>query len=60
VHRKTSEGHEVDFIYKGSALNLQKWLAGAPALSELTITEHDLEAAFSDLYAKDVAEESHV
>lgn len=60
VHRKTSEGHEVDFIYKGSALNLQKWLAGAPALSELTITEHDLEAAFSDLYAKDAAEESHV
>lgn len=60
THRKTADGHEVDFIYKGSALNLQKWLASAPPLSELTITEHDLEAAFSDLYAKDAAEESHV
>lgn len=60
VHRKTAEGHELDFIYKGPALNLQKWLASTPPLTELTITEHDLEAAFSDLYAHDAAEESHV
>jgi ABC-2 type transport system ATP-binding protein len=60
THRKTAEGHEVDFVYKGSTLNLQKWLASAPPLNELTITEHDLEAAFSDLYVKDAAEESHV
>ncbi len=60
VHRKTTDGHEVDFIYKGPALNLQKWLASAPPLSELTITEHDLEAAFSDLYARGAVEEPHV
>lgn len=60
MHRKTADGHEVEFVYKGSALNLQRWLANAPPLSELTITEHDLEAAFSDLYAKDAVEESHV
>lgn len=59
-HRKTADGHEVDFIYKGPAVNLQKWLASAPPLIELTITEHDLEAAFSDLYVKDAVEESHV
>jgi len=59
-HRKTADGHEVDFIYKGPAVNLQKWLASAPPLVELTITEHDLEATFSDLYVKDVVEEPRV
>ena len=60
VHQKTAHGHELSFIYKGPAVQLQKWLAGAPPLLELAIVEHDLEAAFSDLYAKDAEEATHV
>lgn len=60
THQKTDQGHEVSFVYKGAAVNLQKWLASAPPLLEITITEHDIEAAFSDLYAKETMEESDV
>lgn len=60
THQKTAQGHEVSFIYKGPAVNLQKWLASAPPLLEVTIVEHDLEAAFSDLYIKDAEEAMHV
>lgn len=59
-HHKTDQGHEVSFVYKGAAVNLQKWLASAPPLLDVTITEHDLEAAFSDLYAKETTEVTHV
>lgn len=59
-HQKTASGHEISFLYKGPAVNLQKWLASAPPLLEVTIVEHDLEAAFSDLYAKDAEEAAHV
>jgi ABC-2 type transport system ATP-binding protein len=60
VHHKTAHGHELSFIYKGPAVDLQKWLASAPPLLEVEIVEHDLEAAFSDLYIKDAAEAAHV
>lgn len=60
THQKTSHGHELSFLYKGPAVNLQKWLASAPPLLEVTIVEHDLEAAFSDLYIKDAQEAAHV
>lgn len=59
-HRKTAEGHEVNFIYKGPTLDVQKWLASAPPLTDLTITEYSLEAAFSELYTKDAGEEPYV
>ncbi len=60
AHQKTDQGHELSFLYKGPAVNLQKWLASAPPLLEVTIIEHDLEAAFSDLYVKDAEEAAHV
>jgi ABC-2 type transport system ATP-binding protein len=60
AHQKTEQGHEVSFLYKGPAVHLQKWLASAPPLLDVTIVEHDLEAAFSDLYAKDAEEVVHV
>jgi ABC-2 type transport system ATP-binding protein len=60
AHQKTEQGHEVSFLYKGPAVHLQKWLASAPPLLDVTIVEHDLEAAFSDLYAKDAEEAVHV
>jgi ABC-2 type transport system ATP-binding protein len=60
THQKTEQGHEVSFLYKGPAVHLQKWLASAPPLLDVTIVEHDLEAAFSDLYAKDAEEAAHV
>lgn len=60
THHKTEQGHEVSFIYRGAAVNLQKWLASAPPLIDVTITEHDLEAAFSDLYIKEATEVAHV
>lgn len=60
THQKTPQGHQVSFVYKGPVVNLQKWLASTPPLLEVTIIEHDLEAAFSDLYAKDAEEAAHV
>jgi ABC-2 type transport system ATP-binding protein len=59
-HQKTEQGHELSFLYKGPAVNLQKWMASAPPFLEITIVEHDLEAAFSDLYIKDAEEATHV
>lgn len=60
THQKTDQGHETNFVYKGPAVNLQKWLASAPPLLDVTIAEHDLEAAFSDLYIKETKEVTHV
>lgn len=60
THKKTDQGHEVSFVYKGAAVNLQKWLASAPPLLDVAITEHDLEAAFSDLYIKETTGVTHV
>ena len=56
TQQKVGDEYETSFVYKGSSVELQKWLASAPPLSDFSVTEHDLEAAFSDLYAKDAVE----
>lgn len=47
---KTSSSHVLQFIYKGSATNIQEWLQSVKHLSDVTIGDHRAEAAFDDLY----------
>jgi len=51
-HQKTTNGYELSFIYKDSPIKLQQWLTSLPQLSDFTVEDHDIESAFSDLYAK--------
>lgn len=55
-HRKTTNGYELSFIFKDTPIKLQKWLVGLPHLIDFTIEDHDIESAFSDLYAKNKEE----
>lgn len=58
-HHQVAEGWELNFLYKGPAAKLQQWLSGVPGLLDITITEHDLESAFNDLYMTDAQEVDH-
>lgn len=53
---KTSEGFELSFIYKAKPVLLQQWLGGVGQLVDLTIADHNLEAAFEDLYEQETGE----
>ena len=56
VESKTPDGYELSFVFKGQPMHLQHWLTSVPQLIDFTITEHDLETAFSDLYTAGVSE----
>ena len=56
VNRQNDQGYELSFIYKGQAARLQQWFAGVPQVIDFNIADHDLEAAFSDLYAQETKE----
>jgi ABC-2 type transport system ATP-binding protein len=57
---KTPDGYELSFVFKGQPIHLQHWLTGVPQLLDFTIAEHDLETAFSDIYAMPESEDRHV
>jgi len=57
---KTPDGYELSFVFKGQPMHLQHWLTSVPQLIDFTITEHDLETAFSDIYAMPADKERHV
>jgi ABC-2 type transport system ATP-binding protein len=59
TNHQVAETWETTFLYKGSTSKLQQWLAGVPGVIDFTVAEHDLEAAFSDLYAADAGEVAH-
>jgi ABC-2 type transport system ATP-binding protein len=48
--QKTDNGHELSFIYKSKPALLQQWLGGVSGLIDISVTDHDIEAAFDDLY----------
>ena len=50
--QSTVNGYEMSFVFKDSPVKLQQWLVTLPQLIDFTIEDHDLESAFSDLYAK--------
>lgn len=52
VEQKGTDGYELSFVFKGQPIHLQHWLTGVPQIIDFTITEHDLESAFSDIYTK--------
>lgn len=53
TNRKTEAGWELTFVYKAKLARLQQWIAGVPGVADFTVSDHDLEAAFSELYATD-------
>lgn len=44
------EADGVSFLYSGSAKELQVWIGGITQLKDLSIDDHDPEAAFEELY----------
>lgn len=48
--KKSEEGYELTFVFKGRSVVLQQWLSGVAGLVDISITDHDLQAAFDDLY----------
>jgi ABC-2 type transport system ATP-binding protein len=48
--QKQVGGYVLEFIYRDKAIRLQEWVTSLPNLQDITITEHDPEAAFEDLY----------
>lgn len=59
-HKRTANGYELSFIYKESSAKLQQWLAAIPLLIDFSVTDHDIESAFSDLYTDEEKEGTHV
>lgn len=49
-NEQSGERHVLEFVYTDKALRLQEWIGTLPKLQDLTITEHNPEAAFQDLY----------
>ncbi|MET0979832.1 MAG: ABC transporter ATP-binding protein [Candidatus Saccharimonadales bacterium] len=60
VEKKIDDGYELSFVFKGQPIHLQHWLTSVPQLVDFTITDHDLETAFSDIYTTSASEELHV
>jgi ABC-2 type transport system ATP-binding protein len=48
--QKQADNYVLEFIYRDKAIRLQEWVTSLPNLQDITITEHDPEAAFEDLY----------
>jgi ABC-2 type transport system ATP-binding protein len=60
VERKTADGYELSFVFKGQSIHLQHWLTSVPQLTDFTVADHDLESAFSDIYASPADKGRHV
>lgn len=44
------EAHMLEFVYTDKALRLQEWIGSLPKLQDISISEHNPEAAFQELY----------
>lgn len=53
VNAQANEGYELSFIYKDTPAKLHQWFSGVPGVIDFVITEYDVEAAFSEVYAHD-------
>jgi len=47
---KNGDDYVLEFIYKDKALRLQEWLGTLPNLRDMTVSDHNPEAAFEELY----------
>jgi ABC-2 type transport system ATP-binding protein len=54
--KHSGEGHELRFVFKAKPVLLQQWLSGVAGLIDIEITNHDIEAAFDDLYELETGE----
>lgn len=46
----------IEFVYGGSAAQLQLWLVGVKGLLDFTISDHDSDAMFEDLYNQEAGD----
>ena len=53
VNAPVEKGYELTFIYKDTPAKLHQWFMGVPGIVDFVITDHDVEAAFSEVYARD-------
>lgn len=49
-YAKLKSLHSVEFLYNGTASQLQLWLAGVKGLEDFTVSEHESTALLEDLY----------
>jgi len=49
----TQEGHRLSFVFKQKPVLLQQWLSGVTGLQDVSITDHDIEGAFDELYEEE-------
>ncbi|TAL15344.1 ABC transporter ATP-binding protein [Patescibacteria group bacterium] len=54
--KEIEDGYELLFVYKAKPTQLQQWLSGVVGLIDVSITDHDLKAAFDDLYELETGE----
>lgn len=60
TYEQVADASVLNFVYKGSMPRLQQWLTSVPSLLDFSVSEHDLETAFSDLYTEQAGEVTHV
>lgn len=49
-HEEREDGHILQFVFNDKAIRLQAWLGTLPNLQDVSITDHNPEAAFEELY----------
>lgn len=60
VQRAMSGAHHVlEFVTNEKAVRIQSWIGSLPNIQDFTVTDHDSEAVFEDLYTEETGE-SHV
>lgn len=50
TQQNNSDSHILEFVYTDKSLRLQEWIGTLPKLQDLTVSDHNPEAAFQDLY----------
>jgi ABC-2 type transport system ATP-binding protein len=50
---KDDTGHVLTFVFSGKPALLQQWLSSVTGLVDISITDHDVEAAFEDIYEQE-------
>lgn len=58
AEEKRGTDHVLSFVTKDKAIRIQEWLGTLPNLQDVTISNHDPEAAFEDLYANEEVQDA--
>ncbi len=57
IERETGNGtHVLEFVTKEKPLRIQTWIGSLPNIQDFTVTDHDSEAVFEELYTEEAGE----